>query len=250
MKKKLVLLLGVLAVLVLAVYFGLIFFLGSVVRAGVNSFGPKLTQTKVELAGATISPLSGSGTLTGFTVANPRGWSEANAFALGKVHVDVEPFSIFGDHIVINEITIDAPEFLYETKIVSSNLKDLLKNIGEFTGRGGEEPATKSGRPIRFVVKKFRLTNGIARLGVGPAALPVPLPPITITDLGVKEGGITPDQLATAVMSRVLGGIVSATAQAALQTGATTGAAAAEAARDAAKKTGDGLKKLFGGGKD
>lgn len=246
MKKFLKVSLLVVLVLVIGLYFGLTYFMGSIVKAGVTTFGPKLTQTKVELTGATISPLTGSGTLRGFTVGNPAGWSEANAFSLGKVHVDVEPFSIFGDHIVINEIIIDGPEFLYETRFVSSNIKDLLKNIEEFTGK---DTATKDGKPIKFVVKKFRLTNGKAKLGVGPAAIPVPLLPISIDDLGVKEGGITPDQLATAVMRSILTDIVGATAKAALQVGSTTGAAAADAAGDAVKKTGEGIKKLFGGGK-
>ena len=100
----------------------------------------------------------------------------------------MQPFSIFGDHIVINVIIIDQPELLYETKIIASNIKDLLKNIESFTGSGGEEPATKSGKPIKFVVKKFRMTNGIAKLGVGAAAIPLPLPPILMDDLGVAEG--------------------------------------------------------------
>jgi hypothetical protein len=158
----------------------------------------------------------------------------------------VQPFSIFGDHIVINEIIIDQPEFLYETKVISSNIKSLLKNIEEFTGRGGEEPETESGEPIKFIVKKFRLTNGKAKLGVGVGALPVPLPPISMDDLGVKEGGITPDQVVGAVMTNVLGGIVSATGKAALKAGGTVGAGAADAAGSAVKKTGDGIKKLFG----
>jgi len=243
MLKKL-LLLGLLAAV--ALYFALAFFLGSIVKAGVNGFGPKLTQTKVELAGASLSPFTGSGTLTGLTVDNPKGWSEGRAFYLGKVHVDVAPFSIFGDHVVINEITIDQPEFAYETKLVSSNIKDLLKNIEEFTGSGGQAPATKGGKPIKFVVKKFRLTNGKATLGVGAAALPVPLPPISLDNLGVAEGGITADQLAGALMQNVLGSIVTGTANALTQVGSTAGATSVEKTKEAAKKVGEGLKNLFG----
>lgn len=246
MNKKLLITLGSIVGILLVAYIGLSFFLGSVVKAGVNSFAPQLTQTTVELKGAHISPFTGSGSLTGLTIGNPEGWSENNAVSLGKIHMDVQPFSIFGDHIIINEIIIDQPEFLYETKIIASNIKDLLKNIEEFTGSGGEDPATKSGEPIKFVVKKFRLTNGKARLGVGAGAIPIPLPPISMDDLGVKEGGITPDQLAVAVMQNILGGIVSATGKAALKVGGTVGAGAADAAGSAAKKTGEGLKKLFG----
>ncbi len=245
--KKLYLIGSVLLGAGVVAYFVLTFFLGSIVRSGVNSFGPKLTQTKVELAEANISPLSGKGSLRGLTVANPKGWSEANAFSLGRVQVDLQPFSILGDYVVINEITIDGPEFLYETKIISSNIKDLLKNIEEFSGSGAKTATTKAGRPIKFIVKKFRLTNGVARLGVGPTAIPVPLPPIALDDLGVSEGGITADQLAGAVMRNVLGGIVSGTAQALGQVGSTAGAASLEKTKEAAKKAGDSLKKLFGG---
>lgn len=245
MKKKTLVIGGGVLVAGIAVYVVGAFFLGSIVKAGVNSFGPKLTQTKVVLASATLSPLTGSGTLGGLAVGNPKGWSDGNAFTLGTIHVDVEPFSIFGDHVVINEIIIDAPVFSYETKIVSSNIKDLLKNIEEFTG-GGKEPTTKSGQPIKFVVKKFRMTNAKATLGVGAAALPIPLPPISLTDLGVAEGGITADQLAGALMSNVLGSIVSGTANALGQVGSTAGAASLEKTKDAAKAAGEGIKKLFG----
>ncbi len=235
--------LGLLVVL-LAGYFVLAYAMSAAVKAGVNGFGPKLTQTKVVLEGASLSPLTGSGTLTSLSVGNPAGWSDGNAFSLGKVHVDVEPFSVFGDHIVINEIIIDEPVFHYETKLVSSNIKDLLKNIESFTG-GGKEPTAKSGQPIKFVVKKFRLTNAKATLGVGVAALPVPLPPISLDNLGVAEGGITADQMAGALMKNVLGGIVSGTASALTQLGGATGANAVEQTKDAAKKATDAVKGLF-----
>jgi hypothetical protein len=239
--------LAVLGVLVLLIgaYFVLAYAFGSVVKAGVNNFGPKLTQTKVELASASISPLTGSGTLSGLAVDNPKGWSEGRAFYLGQVSIDLEPMSVFGDHIVINELIIDQPEFAYETKIISSNIKDLLKNIEDFTGSGGKEPTTKEGKPIKFVVKKFRMTNAKATLGAAGAAMPVPLPPISLDNLGVAEGGITADQLATALMKNVLGSIVTGTASAFGQLGSAAGANSIEKTKDAAKKAGEAVKDLF-----
>ncbi len=212
------------------------FFLGSIVTAGVNSFGPKITQTKVVLAGAKISPFTGSGTLTGLEIGNPTGWSDANLASLGRIHLDVAPLSLLGDHIVINEISIEAPEFNYETKLVNSNVAALLKNIEQFTG--GKDPAKPEagGKSVKFAVKKFRLQNGWVRVGVGPAALKLPMPPIELTNLGTAEGGITPDQLVVAVMRSVTTSIVSATTQAAGKIGGTAGAAAAEALKGLFKK--------------
>jgi len=244
--KKLLVIGGILAALAVIGFVATASFLGSVVTAGVNRFGPKITQTKVVLTSASISPLSGTGTLNGLIVGNPKGWSDADVCSLGKIHLDVAPFSILGDHIVINEISLEAPEFNYETKLVASNINDLLKNIEQVTGAKDAPQATaKSGKPIKFEVKKFRLQNGTVRLGVGPAAIKLPMPPIALDDLGTKEGGITPDQLVFAVMRSVTGSVVSATAQAAGKLGGTAGAAAAEGVKSA----GEAIKGLFGGKK-
>ena len=244
---KKILLYGGAAVLVLGLvgYFALQFFLGSIVKAGVNKFGPGITQTRVELQGASLSPLSGAGTLNGFTVGNPQGWSEANAFRLGQVHIDVEPFSIFGDYIVVNEIVIDQPEFLYETKLVSSNIGDLLKNIERSLGGQSAEPKTESGQPVKMVVKRLTITNGKVTLGLGPTAITLPMPPVNLTDIGTAENGITPGQVAFAVMRSVTASVVAASTEALTKVGGTTGAAAAEAT----KQVGEAIKGLFGGKK-
>lgn len=249
MKKVLVYGVGTIAVLALVAYVTLQFFLGSIVKAGVNRFGPSITQTKVQLEGANLSPLSGSGTLTGLSVGNPQGWTGNNAFFLGKVHIDVQPFSIFGDHIVINEIAIDQPEFTYETKIVSSNIGDLLKNIEQSLGsqqqQPGGEPKAKNGKPLKLEVKHFVLRNGKVSLGVGTQVITMPMPPVELNDIGTSQGGVTPAGLAFAVMRSVTPSVIAASTQALTKVGGTSGAAAAEAAKQATQA----IKGLFGGKK-
>jgi len=226
-------------------------FLGSIVTKAVNRFAPGVTGTKVTLESASLSPLSGSGTLNGLFVGNPEGWKSDKAFSFGKVHVSVVPASLVGDHIIVKEMVIEAPEFVYETKIISSNIKDLLKNIEANIGGTGEkkpaeQPTTKDGKPLKFEVKSFRLENAKVTLGVGPTAITLPMLPLVLTDLGTAEGGITPDQLVTKVMANVLTNITKAVANSALSIGGATGAAATDATSGAVKKAGAGLKKLFG----
>lgn len=247
MKKFLVFGVGGVLVLALVAYLVLQFFLGSMVKAGVNKFGPAITQTNVAMEGANLSPLTGAGTLTGIAVANPQGWSNNNAFYLGKVHVDMEPFSVFDDHIVINEIVIDQPEFRYETKLVSSNIRDLLNNIESALGsEKGNEPKTEKGKPLKLEVKRFVLRNGRVSVGVpGAASITMPMPPIELTNIGTEEGGVTPAGLAFAVMRSVTASVVAASTEALGQIGGTTGAAAAEAAKSA----GEAIKGFFGGKK-
>jgi uncharacterized protein involved in outer membrane biogenesis len=239
---------GAVVVLAVGAYFGSEVILGSAVKAGINTFGPRLTQTRVVLGGARISPLSGSGTLTDLAVGNPEGWSDNNAFKFGRIHVEVAPLSIFGDHIVIRDVEITAPEFNYETKIVSSNIGDLLKRVESLSQGGdaaGAGPVAKNGKPMRFEIRHFRLESGRVRLGSGDAAIILPLPPIELNDLGTSEGGVAPATIALDVMRSVTTSVVGATARAAGKIGSTMGAAAG----DAARKAGDSLKSLFNNSK-
>lgn len=248
MKKILLSVLGVVVVLAIIGYVTMQFFLGSIVKGAVNKFGPTITQTQVELKGANVSPLSGQGTLTGLSVANPAGWPAGNAFYLGNVHVDMKPFSVFGDHIVINEIIIDQPEFTYDTKLVSSNISDLLKNIEKSMGgeSDGNQPKAKNGKPLKLEVKHFVLRNGRVTLGVaGATGVTMPMPPVELTNVGTAEGGVTPAGLAFAVMRSVTTSVVSASTQALGKVGGTSGAAAADAAKQAA----NAIKGWFGGKK-
>jgi uncharacterized protein involved in outer membrane biogenesis len=247
--KKILILLGSLLALLLIGGVVASFFLGSVVTKAVNTFAPRVTGTPVTLESAAISPLTGSGTLKGLFVGNPSGWKSPKAFSFAQVHVSVAPLSLLGDHIIVKEVLIDGPEFVYETNLVRNNIKDLLANIEKFTGAAGEapaeQPAPAAGKPIKFEVKHFRLQNVKVTVGAGGAALTLSLPPITLTDLGTAEGGITPDQVATKVLTQVLGGITGAVGDSLLKGGGATG----DAASNAARKATEGLKKLFGGNK-
>lgn len=246
MKKVLAFSLGTVLVLGIIGYITLQFFLGSIVKAGVNKFGPGITQTKVELESASLSPLSGTGTLSGLTVGNPAGWNTPNAFRLGRIHIDMEPFSVFADHVVINEIIIEQPEFTYETKIVSSNISDLLKNIEKsMGGEQGNAPKARNGKPLKLEVKKFILRNGRVTVGLGDQAVTMPMPPVELTNVGTAEGGVTPAGLAFAVMRSVTTSVVAASTEALTKMGGTSGAAAAEAA----KQAGEAIKGFFGGKK-
>ena len=245
MKKILGYSIVIVLVLGIGLYLTMQFFLGGIVKSAVNKFGPGITQTKVELQAANISPLSGVGTLTGLSVGNPAGWSQTDAFRLGKVHVNLEPLSLMKDRIEINELIIEEPEFFYETKVVASNVGDLLKNVEKAIGSKEGEPKTSEGKPIKLVVKKLVLKNGRVIIGAGGQVVTVPLPPIDMADIGVKEGGVTPAQLGVAIMRHVTPTIVAASMQA-LTTG---GGAAGAAAVEGAKQIGGAIKGLFGGEK-
>ncbi|MGC4070991.1 MAG: AsmA family protein [Nibricoccus sp.] len=198
--------LAVVAILIVA------FTLGSIVKKGVNHAGPQITQTSVVLEDAKISPFSGKGTLKGLTVGNPAGWTTPRAFYLGEISIDLEPGSLTKDHIVINSIVIDQPEITFETKITTSNLQDLLKNIQKSSESGsttpqpqpsGESKPAEPGKEVKLEVKSFRLVNAKVIVAGGGTSVPVEIPSLVMENLGTREGGLTPQQLSMAVLKEI-----------------------------------------------
>jgi uncharacterized protein involved in outer membrane biogenesis len=217
--KKLLYIVGALVLLAVVAFFVLAFSLGSIVKGGVNKMGPRITQSPVHLETAKISPFSGQGTLSNLTVGNPAGWTSERAFALGQISIHVDTASLRSDHIVVNSIVIDQPEITYETRLTTSNLQDLLKNIQQAAGTPNQETAEKSGKPVKIEIKSFRLQNArITAIAAGNTAT-VEMPPLVMENLGTREGGLTPEQLSVAIMKEVTSQAIQAAAKVAVEKG-------------------------------
>ena len=245
-KSRFLIALGVIVVVAVIAVFVIGASLGGAVTAGVNQFAPKITGTTVTLGSASISPLTGSGTLTNLVVGNPEGWSENNLASIGKVHVDIAPMSLLGDTIVVDDMVLESPEFRYETRLVASNVKDLLKHIESVVGASTGETTPSDAPSKKIAVKRFILRDGKVTIGTGAAAISVPLPDLELNDLGTPEDGLTPARLIAAVSKEIVGDILGAATRALTTAGSTSGAAALEGA----KNIGGAIKGLFGGSKD
>jgi hypothetical protein len=178
-----------------------------IVKAAVEEVGPKVLGTEVRLAEVKIDITAGRGELRGLTVANPKGFSAANVFSLGETALEIDTSSITGDVIVINEVLISSANLLAEQKgLKDTNLQALLDNIESGSSSSSSKPAASStadgdAKEILLAVKKFTFTDSTMKLvseQFGEHTLN--LPPIRLKNLGSKEKGLTPEQLANAVV--------------------------------------------------
>ena len=201
----------VLAVVVVAI----VVFLGlqnldKLVKAGVEEVGPEVVGTPVKLSDVKIKLTEGRGELHGLSVANPSGFSNANALSLGEIALELDPASLTGDVVVINEILIKGTSVLAELKgLKDTNLQALLNNIKANTGSGGQQQSSassgSSSSDIRLAVKKFTFADSSIKLvsdQLGEKTLQ--LPAINLSNLGSASKGLTPEELAAAVVQPLL----------------------------------------------
>lgn len=241
-------------IIVAVIYFAGSTVLNKGIKSGVETYGPRVTQTPVTLEDVQLSILSGSGMLKGLHVGNPEGYKSENIFALGQIDLKVNTRSVFSDKIIIDHIIIKRPAMSYEKKLTTSNLKKLLENIEQFTSPSSEPEAEtaeeeKAGTKKQVIIKKLLIEDGtiyVGALGIGQT---VPLPRIEMENIGEDGNEMTMPEVIDLVLSKVLQSIGPAIASAGELGGAAVDVLKTQGLDKVGQATdivGEGIKGLFG----
>lgn len=215
--KKLIRIALVLVLLVVVLAIVGLFYLGNIVKSGVERVGPAVTKVPVTLDSAVISILGGSGTLKGFVIGNPEGYKSPEAIKVGTAHVSIVPKSLLGDKVVIRSIKVEAPEITFEkTGITGSNLQKILDNLGG-EKKPGDAPSKddgKGGAQKKLQVDEFIITGAKVNVKI-PFLDPYiqPLPELKLTNLGQGPEGITGSELGQRVLTLLIEATTKAVAE-------------------------------------
>src|SRR5713226_10267607 len=195
--------------------------LSSIIKAGVETVGPKITGTTMKLDGMDLSLFSGQGRLKGLVVGNPQGFQAERAFklAVAKVKVDLKP--ALSDKLVIEEILIDGPEITYEAGPSGSNIGKIQQNVAAFGKSVAPKDAAESKSPKKDPTQKkvqinhFIVKNGQVNLSASMLkgkALTVRLPDLHLRDIGKESGGVAVQQAAAEVLMAINKSVVQSVA--------------------------------------
>lgn len=217
-----------------AVFLFFKFYGASVVKSGVEAYGPDYTGTEVAVADISFSPLRGIFGFSGLVVGNPPGFEGAKAFSLGEMRVDLETSTLFSDVVRIKELVIENPDFAVEIKKGKLNAKAILDHLNKFSATAEGEAET------RVQIEKLSIIGGkvtVAGLPVETKQESVVLPDIHLTNIGTdSENGVTFAEASGVVLGAVVGSLTRVVAENQVK-GLLGGMT-------------DKVKGLFGGGKD
>src|SRR4051812_36929234 len=105
--------LGIVAGLVLVVLIGAGIYvyisLSSLVKAGIETYAPRMTQTKVTVGGVSASVFGGSATISDLVIGNPSGFKAPEAISIRKASLSVDSGSVMSPVVHVKEIEIVAP---------------------------------------------------------------------------------------------------------------------------------------------
>lgn len=237
--KKIVTFVGVILVVLLIAAVGIGIFIGPIIKTGVETLGPKITQVPIKLDGVDVSFLSGSAAIKGLVVGNPEGYSTPQAIKLGKAEVKLDPMSVISEKVVIHAIHVESPEIAYEGSLKENNLSRILENVNasaqksQSTEEQASQPAANAAdtkdakqeaqKPApKIQVDDFLIASAKVHVnlkGLMKKEMTVTLPDIHLTDLGKGNEGITPEELVKVVLSQINLSTIKAVTQAVSESG-------------------------------
>ena len=250
--KMLVGILIVLVVVLLAAVLTLPMTIGPIVKTAASVGGPKALGVPVSVGDVKLSPLAGSLTISQVKVGNPQGYSDKDAFAVEKVEIGLNLKSLMSDTIVVKKIQVDAPAIVFESKDGKSNFDTMLGNAKKSSEEEKAKKTDEKKAGKKVVIEEFSLNNAKVSYASGLTmgkALTIPLPSVTVRDIGKKSGGTSFVDALTEIMNGILNGLTQAV------TGV-TGAAGdmlkslSGSASDTAKGATDSLKNVTSGAAD
>jgi uncharacterized protein involved in outer membrane biogenesis len=224
-----------------------VLFIGSVVKKGVETLGPRVTKVEVKLDSADIWLLLGRAHLKGLFVGNPSGFKAQYAIQVNDINVRVKPMSAFSDKLIFDSIVVKSPEVWIEGGLKKNNLTQIQQNINAYGNSGAESSPAAGGAPAK-PARKLQV-NDLVITGTrvhfaspfsSGSGITIPIPDIHLTDLGTDPAGITAADVVQKAINELVNSIAANAADAIGKMG-----------KDAAKgidvnKIGGKLKSLFG----
>jgi hypothetical protein len=208
--KRLVLItlaLGIAALVAAGAY--LLWSLDARVARAIEAQGTQIFGTRVRVDSVKIELAQGRGTIRGLRVANPEGYSGADAISLAEIELAIDAHSLGEQPFRITSVRVGDSVVNFELhEDGGSNIGQITRHISRGSDSKEPEPAAK-GEPQRLAIGEFAFAGGeifLARPGADGTER-VQLPDLELRDLGGQRGepgGEIGVQIARAFTRRVI----------------------------------------------
>ncbi len=210
MKKKILLISGVLAGLILIGLFIGYLMLNSIVKIAVENGATNSLKVRTQLARASVAAFGGDVSLTDLRVASPEGFSAPEIFTLGNVAVNVSYSELFGDPVKVASITINKPKLVIEQAGGKFNFMELAKNLK--SDKPAPAPAPKDGKPLKVLINQIELSGAVVEIRPGIPGLDQPIlidiPAVSLSNIGNTDGSQNGEEI-----GRIVTDVIEAMAQ-------------------------------------
>jgi hypothetical protein len=181
---------------------GVFYYFDSIVKSGIEVVGTRVLGTQVSVGSTLVSPLSGSGSISGLQVRNPEGFDAEYVFQMDQIEVNLNASTVMSDVVEIESVIISRPQITYERRLTTDNIRALLENIGS-AGGSGEASSEESASTRRIIIREFRMLQPQLNLVAASIEAPLPLPDIVLNNIGEESNAATVAEAARQILRAI-----------------------------------------------
>ncbi len=181
---------------------GVFYYFDTIVKNGIEVVGTRVLGTQVSVASTLVSPLSGSGSISGLQIRNPEGFDAEYVFQMDQIAVNLNASTVMSDVLEIESVLITRPQITYERRLTTDNIRALLENIGA----GGGSGDASAGEPVssrRIIIREFRMQQPQLNLVAASIEAPIPLPDIVLNNIGEERNAATVAEAARQIVRAI-----------------------------------------------
>jgi hypothetical protein len=225
----------ILVVLLLIVGGAILYFsIDRIIKSTVQTQATNSLNLNTTLDSANLSLVGGSLKLNGLNVASPAGFSTGPMFQLGQAALSVNYSQLSKETIHVADISITGPVLLMEYTNGKLNLNAAVDQMPKSSDESSSSSSTGSGsnassssdssKQVKLIIDSLTVSGANVIIHPGtqfpgmPAELTVPLPDLTIKNIGNGDGANNGAAIKDVVLS-----VVNKMAQSALQSDAIKG---------------------------
>lgn len=217
----------VFALILVGLFYGLQFGAGKVAEVAIEQMGSRSTGGTVTVDGVSISVLDGRIGIEGLDLSGIDGLGANDTVAIDGIDLKVEPNSLTGDAIAVQELIVEGANLNYTVPGGLGDLAPLLARLQQGGGlpKGLPGGGSGSGAGPQVNISNLQVTGGAMNIQIGDQTFSAPMPNIDMQNLG-GSGGASAAALGQQVLAQIMAN--SSEAMAGLDMDALAKAAAAQ----------------------
>ena len=228
-------------VLAIAIAVAAYFYYDTALRRGIEIAGSRVLGVEVQVQEVALSPLTGTASISGLTVANPPEFGAPYALELGNLELVINTDTLLSDVIEIESIVVDSARVTYETRLVTDNIRTLLANLP--SGPRAEQPSAETGGSTQVIIRDFRMLAPQVTVGAAGVSAPILIGDVHLQNIGDQSNAVTVAQALQQILAALSSSLVSEGAlKESVQQGLQQGAQQIE---DRARELTNGLREVF-----
>ena len=204
MKKIFISCLLLITILTIALGLFLKIFLPDILKNQLITNGKLLLGTGFYISSVNIG-LDGSLNIKDIRIKNPSDFSQNNFLELENLSIKIKPETLFKETISVENVNFKNTDILVELNDkMQINIAELSKRINS-PKKTALEQTEKSKFEKKFIIENFSIISPTLLLSSEKLSISknYKLPDVKIFDIGVKENGIHPEEIATKFLTRI-----------------------------------------------